>query len=99
MPWRDGGARSKRQTDWIRRAAHAVEDALSLGAELVEIDLWSTERPEACIYRFDQVAASRGWRYHAELRASGFRNTRFRVVVAQEHEHAARAAARNAERM
>ena len=98
VPWRDGGATRQRRAAWVSRATHAVEESGYLGAGLVEIDLWSMERPEACIYRFDQIAARGGWRYHAELVSSG-PSTFFRVLVAHDHEQSARCAAEAARRM
>ena len=46
---------------------HAVNQSDDLGEDLAAVELWSSERPEACSYRSDQTAARGGWCYCAEL--------------------------------
>ena len=92
FPGRDGGARRGRLAEWVKRAQHVVS-ADELGDDIAEVDLRSTERPEQAIYRFDQIAASEGWQYAAELTSSSYRTTVFRIIVNISHRDAALSAA------
>lgn len=72
-PWRDGGRRKQKVTEWRKQAAHAVAELTELTGELTEVHYSCPfgRTPGESIYLFDQEAARIGLHYFAEL--GGFR--------------------------
>jgi hypothetical protein len=69
VPWRDGGRRKQKRSEWQKRAAHAVKELSELSGVLVVLPYRcpSGRTPAEAIYRIDQQIARTGIRYYAEL--------------------------------
>src|SRR2546428_640909 len=68
VPWRDGGRRKQRRSEWRKQAMHAVAELAALAAPLTSLPCrgpyW--ERPKHLIYRLDQELARAGIAYYPE---------------------------------
>ena len=68
MPWRDGGVRKQRRSEWRKQAMHAVDDQAALEKPAASLTFRGhyREKPRHLIYRLDQAMPRAGIAYYPE---------------------------------
>ena len=85
FPGRDGGARKRKQRDWVKQAHHATRSVQDLGAPLARLTYdgdWD-KTPEENIYKLDQEVAKAGFQYFAEYLGRWWG---FEITVSKQHD-------------
>jgi hypothetical protein len=89
MPWRDGGRRKQRCSEWRKQAMHAVDDPATLEEPVAALTFrgYLCDKPEHLIYRLDQEMARAGIPYHPEY---GGRWRGYTIAVTARHKEKVR---------